>query len=404
VLLRNDGNGHFGDVSGMAGYDMGLSATWWDYNDDGWLDLYVGNDFKTPDHLYRNNGDGSFTDVLADVIPHTPWFSMGADAADLNEDGILDFLIADMSSTTHYKQKTTMGEMGNSAWFLTTGNPRQFMRNACYLSTGTERYMEVANLTGLDSSDWTWAVKFNDYDNDGLTDVFITNGYGRNTNDSDFKRECTRLKKAEQVEEATRLFRELPALKEKNVAFRNLGNLEFQSVAAQWGLDHNGVSTGSSTMDIDKDGDLDLIVSHLNEPLGVYRNDSTHGNRVLIRLQGTVSNQQRIGSKITVRTDTGLMVRVLTLARGYMSADEPVAHFGLGDSTKINRLTVEWPSGHVASFSDLDANQFYTITEPNTTATPDPPKSLVAENPRFANVTQDLGLDLRHEETPYDDF
>ena len=197
VLLENNGEGVFSDVTtpaGIDGYDMGLAATWWDYNNDGWARHVCQQRLQNAGSpLPQTTGMERLPDVIADCIPHTPWFSMGADAADLNDDGILDFLASDMSSTTHYKQKTTMGEMGKSAWFLTMGNPRQFMRNALYLSTGIDNYMEAANMSGLDSTDWTWSVKFGDYDNDGLIDVFITNGYGRYDNDSDFQKEYKQL-------------------------------------------------------------------------------------------------------------------------------------------------------------------------------------------------------------------
>ena len=407
ILLRNRGDGSFEDVTdvaGIQGYDMGLSATWWDYNDDGWLDLYVGNDLKSPDHLYRNNGDGSFTDVLSEVVPHTPWFSMGADTADLNGDGILDLLIADMSSTTHYKQKTTMGEMGNSAWFLTMGKPRQFMRNACFLSTGIDRTMEVASLLGLDSTDWTWSVKFGDYDNDGRIDVFITNGVARNLNDSDVQNEFKRLMREGKTEEARNQILSIPPLKEKNIALRNLGDLKFQNVSQAWGLDHHGVSQGASAVDIDRDGDLDLIVNNMNEPLGVYRNDSPAGRRVLIQLIGSRSNKNGIGAKITLESSSGRQVRQLTLARGYMTADEPLVHFGVGNDQTIDLLQIDWPSGTVQTFHDLVPDRMYTVTEPAGEVGPTSP--VLRDRPvgQFTDVTGDVGLRHAHQETDFDDF
>ena len=248
---------------------MGLSATWWDYDGDGLVDLYVGNDFKSPDHLYKNLGDGTFRDVIGDAVGHTAWFSMGADFGDLNNDGMLDFLSADMSSTTHYKEKTTMGEMGNSAWFLTMGRPRQFMRNTCYINSGTQRFWEAANMAGLDSTDWTWSVKLNDYDCDGLVDAFFTNGIAKNVNDSDVVRKYNQLK-AEGTRRKRKhtFFKEVPPLEERNLFFRNLGDLRFENVASQWGADELSVSHGCAIADIDRDGDLDMIVSHMNRPLG----------------------------------------------------------------------------------------------------------------------------------------
>ncbi len=195
-----------------------------------------------------------------------------------------------------------------------------------------------------------------------------------------------------------------PPLKEKNILFRNLGDLKFDNVAADWGLDHDGVSIGASATDVDRDGDLDLIVSHLNEPLGVYRNNSTSTNRILVRLQGNASNQQGIGARVTVETATGLQVRQIIPTRGYVSADEPLAHFGLGQEEKISRLTVSWPSGCQVEFTNLAANRFYTITEPETDARPIQSTTRVAGNPRFTDQTRKLGLVFNHQETPFDDY
>lgn len=404
-LMQNDGKGNFKDVSAQAGivdYDMGLSATWWDYNNDGWLDLYVGDDLKSPDHLYENQRDGTFRDVIAGATSTTPWFSMGADAADINNDGRIDFLIADMSSTTHYKQKTTMGEMGNSSWFLTMGRPRQFMRNMCYLNTGTNRLWEVGNLVGLDSTDWTWSIKFGDFDCDGWSDVFVTNGVGRNMNDSDALREHKRLLAEGRKEEADNFILKMKPLEEENLIFKNLGNYQFQNMAKEWGADYFGLSNGCSVADIDRDGDLDLLVSNMNAPLGVYRNDGTQGNRLLIELSGTYSNRNGIGAKVTISMNGEKQTRQLILARGYMSADEPLVHFGLGDNESIDRLVVEWPSGIVQEFEDVAANQWVTIREQG-----HPPKNIVsppAPGPTWFAEQNPAPLPFVHEELDFDDF
>ncbi|MGI9240275.1 MAG: FG-GAP repeat domain-containing protein, partial [Verrucomicrobiales bacterium] len=186
-LMRNSG-GKFTDVSRAAGITddprHGLGATWWDFDRDGFPDLYVSNDYDDPDSLYHNNRDGTFTDVTSTRLPHTAWFSMGADSADINNDGWPDLLAADMSGTTHFKDKTTMGAMGSRLW-VTMTEPRQYMRNALYIGTGTGRMMEGAYLTGLADSDWTWSVKFADFDGDGREDLFLSNGMTRNFNNSD---------------------------------------------------------------------------------------------------------------------------------------------------------------------------------------------------------------------------
>ena len=405
ILYRNDGNGTFTDVTAEAGFDengMGLSATWWDYNDDGWLDIYVGNDKKTPDYLYRNNGDGTFADVIAAVLPHTPWFSMGADFADINNDGLFDFIVADMSSTTHFKQKTTMGAMSKSAWFLDSAIPRQYMRNAVYLNTNTNRFMEVAHLTGLASTDWTWAVRFADLNTDGLADVFVTNGTAKNSNNSDLLEEWEVLFSAGRIQEAEELALNLPPLIEENLAFQNLGDLEFVDVSEEWGLNLNGVSQGAAFADFDRDGDLDLVVNNLNSPVAVYENEGSEGHRALVKLVGVQSNRLGVGAKVRIETGAGIHVGQLSLARGYMSADEPVLHFGLGDQPHIQQLTVEWPSGAVQTFADLAADRIYTVTE--TAEPPAAPQAPGIRRTHFEDFTYASRLNFVHSEKPYDDY
>ncbi|MDG2014394.1 MAG: FG-GAP-like repeat-containing protein, partial [Pirellulaceae bacterium] len=350
---------------------------------------------------YKNQQDGTFKDVIGETVGHTPWFSMGADSADINNDGMLDFLVADMSSTTHYKQKTTMGEMGNSAWFLTTGKPRQFMRNTLLINTGADRLQEAANLSGLDSTDWTWSIKFGDLDSDGLVDLFITNGVGRNMNDSDAGNAYKTMVAKGDMEAAEQQLLTMDPLKEKNLAFKNSGDLAFENVAEAWGVDHLGVSQGASLVDLDRDGDLDLLVNNMNEPMGIYRNEISSSHNLLIQLRGTASNRFGLDAKVTVGMQGGELVRYLTSSRGFMSADDPVLHFGLGDHTQVEHVTVDWPSGIRQRFENVAANQLVTITEG--TEGQISPRTVAKISPLFADATSS-GLIIKHSELEYDDF
>ena len=404
-LYRNVGevgSPEFVDVSTRAqirGNDLGLSATWWDFNGDGFPDLYVANDFYGPDRLYRNNGDGTFADVAEAALPHTPWFSMGSDFADLNNDGRLDFLASDMSGTNHYNQKMSMGDMGNSSWFLTLAEPRQYMRNAVYLNTGTDRFMEIGYLTGLASSDWTWSVKFADFDSDGWVDVFVTNGMTRDWGNTDLDQKVEKLG-GKFSPAGRRFWLEQPTLRQANLAFKNRGDLQFESVGRPWGLDQVGVSYGAALADLDRDGDMDMIVNSLEERVSLYRNRLQGGYSILVRLKGRLSNRFGIGATLRAEVGGTVQVRHLSLSRGFMSADEPLAHFGLGELDKVDRLTVEWPSGHKQSIENLDGDHFYTVNEP---AGP-----LAARTPSVAGSTmfvRSKRLDgVRHRERPYDDF
>ena len=401
-FYRNNGDGTFTDVTkdvGISSDGWGLSATWWDYNEDGYPDLYVGNDFKSPDYFYKNNGDGTFTNIIEEMVPHTTWFSMGADFSDLNGDGLFDFLIADMSGTNHYKQKTAMGAMGDSAEFLATAEPRQYMRNVLYLGTGYQRFMEGASLAGLSNSDWTWTVKLCDFDNDGKDDVFFTNGMSKNYNDSD-NPAALELRPGE-TQWDRHMRAGTPELREQNLAYHNHGDLHFEDVSKEWGLDHVGMSFSSVHADLDRDGDLDLVVVNLNEPAAIYRNDSQEGNRLLVSLEGNKSNPKGIGARVSVIAGGKEQRRQNTPTRGYMSSHDTTLHFGLGDATTVDKLIIDWPSGIRQELAGLAANQHHTIAEPNQTP-PTRPTAIPLPEPLFkpSKVVDAFA----HVENEFDDF
>jgi enediyne biosynthesis protein E4 len=402
-LFQNNGKGRFTDVSRTAGIQKaghGLSATWWDYNTDGHIDLYVGNDFTDPDRLYHNNGDGTFTDVIADTMPYTTWSSMGADCADINNDGMLDFLSVDMASTTHYKSKVTMGDMGDRRWFLEHAWPRQIMRNNLFLNTGTGYFMEVAHLANLAGTDWSWAIKLADFDNDTRIDAFVSNGAARMSTDAD------RPVSPEMLIGRTEwdIWKNTPTMPEQNLAFRNLGDLRFEDISQLWGLDDIGMSYGAAYGDLDRDGDLDLVVTNLETPVSIYRNNSQDGNRVLFKLKGKVNNSQGIGAVLTLQTQSeSTQVRQHNPMTGFLSSNDPVIHFGLGDATKIQQVTVTWPNGHQQRHEGLQANHSYTIVESNPASIPALPAETNKET-QFSEVSQSIGLNFNHQETPFDDY
>ena len=364
----NPGGRHpvFSDVTaaaGIRGAHMGLSATWWDYNDDQFPDIYVANDFFGPDHLYRNNRDGTFTDVIARAIPHTPWYSMGSDAGDLNNDGRPDYMASDMAGSDHYRSKMAMGDMASLAWFLETPVPRQYMRNAVYINTGVERFQEAARMCGLAGTDWTWSVRLADLDNDGWKDVFVTNGMTRDLFHSDLKEREQQLASQDQV---GRFWGEAPEKRDTNLVFRNLGDLKFAETGREWGLNHTGISYGAATADLDGDGDLDLVVNHYGEPSTVYENQSKQ-NWLRVRLIGEEgSHSQNLGARAFLTLESGeVRTEEISLARGYMSTSEPLIHFGLGESgtDSVRHLEIRWPGGTVQRISDVPANQILTVYE-----------------------------------------
>jgi hypothetical protein len=405
-LYHNRGNGTFEEVTAKAGISRepghGHSATWFDYNGDGWPDLYVTNDFAGPDHFYRNNGDGTFTDVLATAVPHTTWFSMGSDSADINNDGLPDLFVAEMAGTTHFKSKVAMGDMGGLVNYMDTLITPQYMKNAVFLNSGADRFLEVAKMTGLGSTDWSWSPRFEDLDNDGWVDLHVTNGMVRPFIDSDL---LNKIKKLQSQQEIIALMKSQPPQRETHLAFHNDRNLHFTKVQKDWGLDHNGVSFGSAFADLDNDGDLDLVYVNFDDTVSLFRNDCPAGNSIVIQLKGTSSNKYGVGAQAIARTEQGVQTRRVTVARGALSSSEPIMHFGLGTSTSVAELEIRWPSGQVQKFQNLPANARYVITEAATAAKPAAAvASRAVDHGLFQDDAREMGLNYVNQERVFDDM
>jgi hypothetical protein len=389
-LFHNNRNGTFTDVTevaGISGEGQSHSATWWDFDNDGWPDLFVTNDYGSPDRLYRNNRDGTFTDSVDQVLPHTSFYSMGSDVGDVSNDGLVDFFVADMAATTHQKDQNSIADSRErDAESDSSPAAQKLHRSALYLNTGTDHFREGAYLAGIAASNWTWSVRFEDLDNDGRQDLFVTNGFNRDPN-PDVNASAIHV---ETAEERIKVLYNSPVLVETHLAFKNLGDLKFESVGPEWGLNQTGVSFGAAFGDLSGDGNLDLVYSNYEGGVSVMRNDADAGHVVNIDLRGSASNRYGIGATVKVESALGVQVHPLTLARGYMSSSEPMVHFGLGSDTLIRRLTVNWPSGHVQVFENLEVDQRYTIIEPAAAATLSPPP---ARPPgQFAEVSKQDGF------------
>ncbi len=397
LFFRNNGDGTFEDYSsqaGINGFDKGLAVQWLDYDGDGWQDIYVTSDFQPADHLYRNMGNGRFEDVLPKAVTRTPWFSMGADSGDLNGDGMEDLIVVDMAGSSHFKQKVDMGEMQNSSWFLSAGSPRQAMKNCVFVNSGTESFFEVAGQTGLGSTDWTWAVRIVDMDNDGQQDVFMTNGHARDSMNSDL------LAKNRGLTPADAGYQPLPARKEKNRAFQNRGKLDFVDVSAQWGLDKLGISHGAAFSDLDNDGDRDLVISNYYETALVYRNNTSENAAVTFEFRCHENNYYGVGTKVEIVQGENRQSATMQPTRGYISSDAPQLHFGVKDTT-IDMVKVHWPDGTSQQYSDFQPNQLYRIVELK-----DRDRAVVASKPKpqFVENSSRRGANFVHKERKFDDY
>jgi len=380
-LYRNDGDGTFTDVTeraGIAGETCGHSILWWDFDADGWPDIHVANDYAVPNRLYRNNGDGTFTDVVDAHFPATAYYAMGSDAGDVDGDGRPDLFVADMMPTSHERDQRGMAASRSLNKENREDAPAapQYMRNTLLLATGTPQFLEAAWLAGLAATDWTWSVRFEDLDEDGRVDLHVTNGMRREYHNADI---LQRVMASENFQGQRGILRDEPAMAEANFAFRNLGDLRFEDVGAAWGLDQVGVSFGAAFGDLDGDGDLDLVFANHEAGPTVLRNDNDTGHRVVFALRGTRGNRFGIGATVRLETDTGPQVRTLMSSRGYLSSSEPVLHFGLGATASIRRVTVSWPSGHTQVLEDLAADRRYVITESQDPAPATAPLRATAE-------------------------
>ncbi|MFQ5459571.1 MAG: CRTAC1 family protein, partial [Anaerolineae bacterium] len=395
ALYRNRGDGTFDEVSraaGIVGRDFGLAAKFADVDFDGWPDLYVADDFETPDRFYHNDGDGRFSEMPVAALRHTPWFSMGLDFGDFNNDGIVDLMTSDMVSRNRVRRLTQSTRMLRGGGVPPESAAAQLKRNSLFLGNGDGTWTDVARYAGVAATEWTWTVKFADMDLDGRSDLLVTNGFVRDDMNADEALRVQVLKRAR------------PPLLTGNFAFRNVDGLRFEDVSKAWGFDSTAIGNGMALADLDGDGDLDAVVNNMNAVAGVYRNDSG-AHRLKVSLRGAASNTMGLGARLTldgVDGVPGVQVREMSVGGGYMSGHEAVVVFGLGQATSARRLTVDWPSGRRTVLEDVAADRHLTIVEPNG---PVPtPQATTASAPQFVEVAEDLGIRFRHDETDFDDL
>ncbi|MCB4807071.1 VCBS repeat-containing protein [Tamlana sp. 62-3] len=367
-LYRNDGH-TFTNVTQEAGvknysFSLGISAS--DINNDGWQDLYVSNDYSIPDFLYINNHDGTFTEVIKDATNQTAFYGMGIDVADINNDGLLDIFQVDMDSNNNRRQKANMASMNPRLFYETIlyGFHYQYMQNnlqlnSGYSENGIPKFSNISRLSGTSSTDWSWGPLIADFDNDGLKDLFVTNGTRREVNNKDFFKKIGKQEYDKySLLEKTKM---IPSEKIDNFMFKNSGNLTFTKTNKTWGIEHKGFSNGAAYADLDNDGDLEIIINNIDEEASIFENTSNQNNYLQIKFNGQASNKFGLGNRIYLYNQNTTQVQELTLTRGFQSSVSPKLHFGLDNASKIDSLKVVWHNGNIQTLKNVKTNQELTL-------------------------------------------
>lgn len=404
-LYRNDG-GVYHDISQQASisnslaHGLGVSAS--DFNNDGWTDLYVSNDYDEPDFLYYNNGNGTFKNVIDQKLKHISRFSMGVDAGDVNNDGNMDIITLDMAAEDHYRSKTNMGSMNAEEFYqlVDWGKHYQYMFNTLQINSGLGNFYDVGNLAGIAKTDWSWAGLLVDLDNDGRRDIVVTNGIKKDIRNNDFLIDIN--KKLQQGPmNFLDMSKQAPSVALSNYIFKNEGDFDFKKVSKDWGFDTPGFSTGIAYGDLDNDGDLDVITNNIDAPAFVYQNE-TGGNYLKIRLEGPEKNPFGYGARAIINYKDEMQIAENFVTRGYLSSVESGLFFGLGEETNIDRLEVLWPGGNCNVFENISANQTLVAKYENTRATKQKDKAVSRLFPEISASA--IGISYKHEENEYNDF
>jgi enediyne biosynthesis protein E4 len=420
-LYRNDevdGKRVFHDVTRQAGIlssqiGYGLGVNIGDISNDGYPDIYISNDFHENDYLYINNGDGTFSERLTEMIAHTSRSSMGNDVGDINNDGLLDIMVLDMMPDEEKIRKQSGGEEDYelSQIKLKYGYYYQFVRNTLQLNLGGGMFSEIGQLAGVYSTDWSWSPLFCDVDNDGWKDLFITNGIYRRANDLDYVRFLTKDKQFALSPDKggvpdKELYEQMPLYPNVNYIFKNNKDLTFTNKAAAWGFNDRSFSNGSTYADLDNDGDLDLVVNNINEKAFLYRNNasgSLDNHFLSVLLKGKGLNTRGTGARVTVYCGAQKQITEQFSTRGFLSATSDILHFGLGPTEFIDSIRVRWPDLSEQVLRNIQADRAITVKWEDA-AKPSGKKTTGIPEKKLFAFSEIAGLKFKHTEDDYTDL
>ena len=425
-LYRNDWSDSlnhpiFTDVSLQAGIQTegyGHSAAITDFNNDGWKDIYVSNDFLTNDLLWINNCDGTFTDQITTYFKHTSANSMGNDVGDINNDGLQDVVTLDMNPEDNYRKKMMLLPNSYQTYQNTEryGYSYQYVRNTLQLnqgprmendSAGLPIFSEIGYYAGITATDWSWSPLLMDFDNDGYRDLLICNGFPRDITDHDF---AVFRNKAWLTATQSEILMQIPEVKLHNYVYKNNRDLTFSDVSDEWGMGIPTFSNGAAYADLDLDGDLDIIISNINDKASLYRNNSREMHKgsshfLRVRLTGSKTNYTGSGAIVEIWYDNGkTQIWENNPYRGYLSTVESIAHFGLGNTAIVDSLRIRWQNGKSQMLRNIEVNRLIVADLADAGSEFSAEDESLIEKSLFSDVTEDLEIDYIQKENDFVDF